>query len=178
MTGRSRPSGFTLIEMLVALAITSLLALTAHALLAGVLDADGALRRTAPAQDRGVLARAWLLESCRTLEVGSATSGGFEGTATGVRFSARLPGPDGWVARRPVSLDASDRALILSVGPIQVAPIDSADGVTLDYLVDGAGDGGWVSGWSSPVSAPLAIRVRWMAGAVPDTLLCPIGARG
>jgi prepilin-type N-terminal cleavage/methylation domain-containing protein len=178
VTRDSQPAGFTLIELVVALAITSLLALTAHALLAGVLDASDALRRSAPPQERGVLARAWLLEACRTLEVGTAASGGFEGNATSARFSARLPGEEGWITRRPVSVAASDRALTLSVGPIQVAPIDSADGVTLDYLVDGAGDGGWVSGWSSPVSAPLAIRVRWTTAEAADTLLCPIGPRG
>ena len=170
--------GFTLFEMLVALAITSLLALTAHALLAGVLDTSEALRRAAPSQERGVLARAWLLEACRTLEVGTAGSGGFEGTATGARFSARLPGEDGWTARRGVSLQVADRSLTLRAGEIKVIPVDSADAVALDYLVDGTRDGGWVNGWSSPVSAPLAIRVRWTAGEGADSLLCPIGARG
>jgi prepilin-type N-terminal cleavage/methylation domain-containing protein len=170
--------GFTIIEMLVALAITSLLALTAHALLAGVLDASDALRRSAPSQERGPLARAWLIEACRTLEVGTAGSGGFEGTATRARFASRLPGTEGWVERRRVSLVADRGALTATLGEVGVTPVDSADAVTLDYLVDGGGEGGWVTGWSSPVSAPLAIRVRWTTGDVADTLLCPIGARG
>lgn len=170
--------GFTIIEMLVALAITSILALTAHALLAGVLDASDALRRSAPSQDRGHLARAWLIEACRAVEVGASGSGGFEGTPTTARFSARLPDVDGWIGRRRVSLVAKRGALTLGIDRMRFFPVDSAATVTLDYLVDGAGAGGWVSGWSSPVSAPLAIRVRWTSGEVSDTLLCPIGARG
>ena len=174
----ARPSGFTLLEMLIALAVTSLLALTAHALLAGVLDSSDALRRSAPAQDRGILARAWLMEACRTVEVGTPGSGGFEGTATTAAFSARLPGAGGWVTRRKVRLEVQAGGLAATLGLLTIMPVDSAKAVTLDYLVDGAGDGGWVTGWSSPVSAPQAIRVRWNDHGSADTLLCAIGARG
>jgi prepilin-type N-terminal cleavage/methylation domain-containing protein len=173
-----RSGGFTLVEVLVALAISSMVALTAHALLAGVLDGSDALRRATPAQERGILARAWLLEACRTLEVGTVPGAGFEATATEARFLARLPGPDGSVDRRPVSLRAAGGALTLSMGDLSFQPLDGADHVTLDYLIGVRGEGEWAAGWHSPVSAPMAIRARWSLGGVADTLLCAIGGRG
>jgi prepilin-type N-terminal cleavage/methylation domain-containing protein len=173
-----RTPGFTLVEVLVALALSSLVALTAHAMLAGVLDGSDALRRAAPSQERGILARAWLLEACRTLEAGTGVGAGFEATATEARFLARLPAPDGSVDRRQVSLRTVGGGLTLSMGDLTVRPLDRVDGVTLDYMIGVRGEGEWVTGWHSPVSAPLAIRVRWSERGVSDSLLCLIGGRG
>jgi prepilin-type N-terminal cleavage/methylation domain-containing protein len=175
---RALRAGFTLIEMLVALLLTSMVALLSHQLLAGVVDATVTLRRAAAPPDGVVLGREWLLEGCRTLEVGTPGAHGFEGTAQSARFDARTLGPTGWVERRPVTLDIGREGITFRSSAVRATVVDSVGGAALDYLVDGAGDGGWVNGWSSPVSAPLAIRIRWIRAGIADTLLCPIGARG
>lgn len=170
--------GFTLIEVMVALLLTSLVALVAHQLLAGVIDGAVALRRSAPSATDPILGREWVLEACRTLEVGAPGTHGFEGTASSVHFDARLVTEEGWVERQPVSIEAGPGELKIRTGAITARLVDSAEMATIDYLADAAGDAGWVSGWSSPVSAPLAMRLRWTRAGVADTLLCSIGARG
>lgn len=170
--------GFTLIEVMVALLLTSLVALVAHQLLVGVVDGAAALRRSAPAPTDPVLGREWVLEACQTLEVGTPGTHGFEGTATSARFDARLVTAQGWVERQPVVIDAEGAQVSIRASSISASVVDSAESPTLDYLSDGGGEGGWVTGWSSPVSAPLAIRMRWTRAGVADTLFCTIGARG
>ncbi|HEX7918087.1 MAG TPA: hypothetical protein VF454_01735, partial [Gemmatimonadales bacterium] len=164
--------------VLVALLISSCLALTAHALLASVLDGAEALRRAEPSQSTGALPRLWLLEACRTLEVGTEGTTGFQADPTSARFTARVLSPEGWVERQPVVINAEGGSATLALGGRTLTLVEGVDAVALDYLLEGSGDGGWVTGWSSPVSAPQAIRLRWSTGAVTDTLFCPIGARG
>jgi prepilin-type N-terminal cleavage/methylation domain-containing protein len=173
-----RSEGFTLIEVMVALMLTSLVVLVAHQLLAGVVDGAAALRRSAPLPTGPLLGREWALEACQTLEVGTPETHGFEGTASSARFDARLVTAEGWVERQGVTIEVREDQALIRTGAITATIVDSAEAPTLDYLSDGAGDGGWVMGWSSPVSAPLAIRIRWVRAGVADTILCPIGARG
>lgn len=170
--------GFTLVELLVALLLTSIVALIAHQLLAGVVDSGAALRRSLPAPTAPTYGREWALEACRTLEVGTPGAHGFEGTPSEARFEARLPTADGWVERQSVTFSVHPGSVGVSTSAISATIVDSVTGATLDYLVDGSGEGGWVTGWSSPVSAPIALRARWIRADVSDTLLCPIGARG
>ncbi len=170
--------GFTLIEVMVALLLTSLVAMIAHQLLAGVVDGAVALRRNSPAPTDPILGREWVLEACGTLEVGTPGTHGFEGTPTSARFDARLVTAEGWVARQPVVIEAEKDQVEIRTGAITARVVDSSETPTLDYLSDPGGEGGWVTGWSSPVSAPLAIRIRWIRAGVADTLLCSIGARG
>lgn len=170
--------GFTLIEVLVTLFLTSLVALLSHQLLAGVVDGASALRHSSPASTAPTYGREWVLEACRTLEVGTAGTHGFEGTSTSARFDARLVTAAGWVERQAVVIETGAGGVTFRANALAATVIDSAATATLDYLADGAGERGWVTGWSSPVSAPLAIRIRWTRAGATESLLCPIGARG
>ncbi|MEO6059947.1 MAG: prepilin-type N-terminal cleavage/methylation domain-containing protein, partial [Candidatus Limnocylindria bacterium] len=174
MTARGRrpeqSEGFTLIEVMVALLLTSLTALLAHALLSGVMLGEEALRRGVEALDGATAARSWALEACRGLEVGTPGTLGFEGTATEVRFDSRLMGGDGWVERQAIRISVEGPGVTIRTPVVTARLADSVGAAAIDYLLDGAGEGGWVSGWSSPVSAPLAIRLRWNRGEVIDTL--------
>lgn len=170
--------GFTLIEVMVALLLTSITVLVAHAMLSGVMAGEEAVRRGAELPDGPAAARSWALEACAGLEVGTPGTHGFEGTKREVRFEARLIGEEGWVERQEVRIVVDRTSVSIRTPVVHATLADSIDAAVIDYLVSGAGEGGWVTGWSSPVSAPLAIRLRWSRGEVADTLLCWIGARG
>lgn len=171
-------AGFTMIELLVALLVAAIVVGAAHRLLAGVLDAGDALRRSAVPPEGPTAARAWVLAACRSLEVGTMEGLGFDGTEHRAQFTARLLSADGWIERQPVSLAAVSRRIHLSIGGRSLSLADSLDDAEFAYLADPVAGGGWVTGWMSPSSAPLAIRLRWRRGEEVDSLLCPIGARG
>lgn len=178
---------FTLIEVLVALAVSGLVLLAAR----GLLDAlaDGADRVTAHASVadrnangerlvRGLLARA---------EAGTLPARPFAGDARAVRFSSWCDVPSGWLERCHAALvidrdvvargasenDALLVAVVLSTG--EIVPLRHGVGVAeLLYLSDARDGGHWLRGWGASVTAPLAVGVV-MDG---DTLVLRIGERG
>src|SRR2546425_13275644 len=77
---RSRRRGFTLIELVVALAISGLVVLLAARTLVGVADGAAQLATTRSTLDRNMKARRWLIEAFGSLEVGTG-GGGFTGRA-------------------------------------------------------------------------------------------------
>lgn len=170
--------GFTLIEVIVALALTGLVVTLASALLAGLLNANGTLVHARDATNASEVARAWLLEACHGVDVGAKGDLPFTGTDHEAGFTARLLGPDGSVAPAPVALATSPNEVLMSVPAGTFVVADSITSASFDYLVGGGGDGAFLQGWNSPASAPLAIRIIWARGGATDTLLCPIGARG
>lgn len=184
-----RKGGFTLIELMVALAVGAVVVLLAHRLFVGV--ADGAMRMEAAraALDRDVNARRWLVDAFGSLDVGNGA--GFAGKPNRVRFATGLQTSEGWLTRHHVDLAVRHNRLVawLASGD-SVVLADSVRQVQIDYLLEPGEDAGapgampgerasFVREWISPVSAPLAVRLRLMrlAGAV-DTLLLIIGPRG
>lgn len=174
-----RPQGgFTLVEMLVAISLTGMVALLTTALLAGTLTAADALDRSATEAAGPIQARLWALEACHALETGVPGTRGFDGTVTQARFHARVLGATGRITRASIRFGASAGAIHIETPVFRGALTEGADTAAMDYLIDPAGDGSWVTAWFSPISAPLAIRFRWNRGAEGGSLICPIGARG
>lgn len=169
-------SGFTLIELMVALLLTGMVLLIARALFAQVMVGADAIERdrVAGAHRRD---REWLLEACRGIEVGTPGTTGFSGTAQKAAFTTRVLSSRGWTELRPAEVTLDGDGLRVRAGGIDLQLVDSIGAGGLDYLADPEGGGGWVVGWESPVSAPLAIRMKWSRGGVVDSLLCPIGQR-
>lgn len=179
--------GFTLIEVLVALAVSGLVLLAAR----GLLDAlaDGADRVTAHASVadrnangerlvRGLLARA---------EAGTSNARTFAGDARAVRFSSWCDVPSGWLERchaaividhDEVAARTADRSALLVVAVLstgEIVPLRRGLGAAeLLYLSDARDGGHWLRGWGASVTAPLAVGVV-MDG---DTLVLRIGERG
>src|SRR5690348_2187624 len=180
---RGDGTGFTLIEVLVALTLAAVVLLLAHAVFSGVVDGS---RRLVVAQenlDRETNARRWLAAAFLSLEVGQDSAGPFDGESSQLSFSTWLETEHGWLERRRVVLRARTGRLTATLTPGD--PIVLADSVTdlgLDYLLEPGAETRWVREWISPVSAPLAVRLRIARGGPPptavDTILLLVKARG
>ncbi|HXH81319.1 MAG TPA: prepilin-type N-terminal cleavage/methylation domain-containing protein [Candidatus Tectomicrobia bacterium] len=176
-------SGFTLLELLVALAIAGTVALLAHRMFAGVADGAAHVEEARRTLDREMNARRLLVELVASLEVGTTEASGFRGERERVSFTTWTLVPEGWLARRTVTLGARDSAFVVS--GLTDAPLALAQPITrveFDYLLDPGATERWVQEWMSPVSAPVAIRVRLRHGTEDegrvDTLLLIVGTRG
>ncbi|HVH66648.1 MAG TPA: prepilin-type N-terminal cleavage/methylation domain-containing protein [Gemmatimonadales bacterium] len=180
--------GFTLIEILIALAIGAFVVLVAHELFASVAERGRTLTTARLTLDRSANARRWLAGAFLSLDVGTEGAGGFEGRPDHVAFSTWLLTPDGWFERRTVSLARDNGRLVASVPPGEpVSLTDSVADLAVDYLLEPGAESRWVREWVSPVSAPLAVRLRIArtgkgqvatGNAVVDTLLFLIKERG
>jgi len=183
--GQAR-AGFTLLEVLVALALGSLVVLLAHRIFTGVTDGSARLAEARAALDREANARRLLVAIVGSIDIGRPGTGDFGGKPHGATFSTWYQSPAGWLEPRRVTLTLGGDAVFLhglAEEPIRLA--DSVATLDLDYLLDyGAGEA-WVRTWSSTVSAPVAVRLRVRytghgtrdTGHV-DTLLLIVGTRG
>lgn len=182
----SRTAGFTLIEVLVALTIGSLVVLVAHQLFVGIADQGKTLTEARATVDRAANARRWLDATFLSLDVGTEGASGFDGRPDRVSFSTWLLTPDGWFERRVVSLGIADVRLVATITPgTPITLMDSVRDVAFDYLLEPGAESRWVREWVSPVSATVAVRIRLQrlvkrerGTAVTDTLLFLIKERG
>lgn len=180
-----RRSGFTLIEVLVALTLSALVVVLAHRVFAAVLDGTRQVQVAGDRLDRESNARRWLVDAFGSLAVGPV-GGSFQGEPDRVTFGAWLPTATGGFAPERVDLSARTGHLIARLGAgDSLVLADSISSVGLDYLLEPGANERWVGAWLSPVSAPVAIRVRIarqpVDSTVPanvDTLILLIGPRG
>ena len=184
--------GFTLLEVVVALTLGSLVVLFAHRLFTGVADGTRRLAEARHALDRESNARRWLAEAFGSLAVGEAGAA-FAGRADRVEFGSWQRTGEGWLVSCRIGIGRRGGRLIADLGPgDSVVVADSVKEVRFDYLLDPgeipsahdlAARAGvqatFVREWMSPVSAPLAVRVRIArAAGMVDTLLLIVGPRG
>src|SRR5437868_8843 len=99
-----RDRGFTLLEVLVALTISAVVALLGHQVFAAVADRGKALTAARTELDRVANARRWLAAAFLSLDVGTEGASGFEGHPDHVAFTTWLRTPGGWFERRLVAL--------------------------------------------------------------------------
>jgi prepilin-type N-terminal cleavage/methylation domain-containing protein len=183
----ARTRGFTLVEVLVALTVSAVVAVLAHRTLAtaGELGAVVAERRVE--HDRAMNARRFLAAALGSLDVGIRV-GGFRGLADRAQFVTWLPTPEGPLASYQVTLAQADQGLFALLARRQAGEPSRADtlllapdvqALDLDYLLDFGAGAAWVREWQSPVSAPVAVRLRLTRRAAgADTLLFFVGSRG
>jgi prepilin-type N-terminal cleavage/methylation domain-containing protein len=178
VTGRRR-AGFTLVEVLVGVVITGLVALLAHQLFGAAIDGSRRVQEARSQLDRASNARGLLRDAFLSLDVGADSAGPFDGRGDRMRFSTWMLTTDGWPERREVQLVLNQGRWTAVSGNVSVVLGDSIRWVAFDYLLAPGTDSGWVRESISPVSAPLAVRVRirHLAGAI-DTMLYLIKARG
>ena len=168
-------NGFTLIEVLVALTIGSIVVLMVHDCFAGMTDLAARLDAERRAASARTDARAFLVRAFGSLEIGTPHMHGFEGLPDRVTFSSALD--DSLPTAITIRMDG---ARLIAEGPnAPPRQLDSAVAVSCDYLLSFGSQSTWVQEWHSPASAPLATRMRLQRrdGTV-DTLLLIIGPRG
>ena len=174
--------GFTILELLLALALASLVLLTAGGVLTTTMSAAAELRAHRARLDGRMNAARWLHAAFRSAESGPERSTGFDGRRSAVRFTTRLETPDGWYEPRFVVLRLDRHRLTASLDSSETLILaDSVAALSFDYLLETGLEARWAHEWVSAVTAPLAVRVRWTwmgAGGRTDTLLFIIGPRG
>lgn len=182
ITRAAQSRGFTLIEVLVALALTGMVVLLAHRLLTVTMGSAQALRAARARTEQRYQGERWLRLTLGSLDAGGE-QGAFDGRPDQLAFAAWSPVAEGWLERRRVVLAVVDgRFLAETSEPAPLVLADSVASVAFDYLLEPGASTQWVRTWQSPLSAPLAVRVRiarWQATRpVVDTMLYLIRDRG
>ncbi len=170
-------AGFTLIEVMVAITIATVVIVAAHRIFTGVADGAKAIETARLDLDRAANGHRWLKATFLSLEPP------FEGRADRVSFTSWQLTSGGWLEPSKTVLQASDSALIGSAGDEQLRLAEGVSSVAFDYLLEPGADSKWVREWISPVSAPLAVRLRMVGcgkrdAACADTLLYLVKERG
>ena len=181
-----RESGFTLVEVLAAVAIAGAVVLVAHQLYTAVADGGHQLASARRALDREANGRRWLKSAFLSLEVGQVPGESFDGDGDRMRFSAWQMTSGGWFERRRIELGGIDDRLVATLPDGQLSLADGVAHVAFDYLLEPGADTHWARQWISPVSAPMAVRMRIIRDRVTggrgrpatDTVLFLIKERG
>ncbi|HJS43590.1 MAG TPA: hypothetical protein VJ755_08970 [Gemmatimonadales bacterium] len=172
-------AGFTLLEVVVALTIATMVVIAAHRIFTGVAGGSRAVAVARESLDRSVNARRWLKATFLSLEPP------FEGRRERASFGSWQLTSGGWFEQKPTTVQLDGSTLIGTTGGAgdQLRLADGVSNVAFDYLLEPGADSKWVMEWISPVSAPLAVRLR-IAGcgkrdaACVDTLLFLVRERG
>lgn len=177
-----RRDGFTLIEVIVALLIGSIVLLGAHAMLAALSDESRALVLASAAASRAANGEEELRAIVGQLDVGTAGTRPFSGGAEQVSFSSWCDVPSGWLERCDVTLafdsTGPNPGLILHRGAETVVLLRGFERGTFRYLASAANGGDWVEQWGASVTAPLGIGTLLQDSARVDTVILRIGPRG
>lgn len=178
-TARARPAaGFTLMELVVALAVSGLLLLGLQALVALVGDTS----RRAVAEARWADAESNQERTTRELflQTGPEVSPGsrFAGTPDSVAFTSSCPVAGGWFERCAVmvTIQSEDTLTVVRVASSAGSfVLLRAPGLfEFGYLRDPSGEGLWLRRWAVAIAPPLAVRLLG-----PDReLIFRVGERG
>lgn len=175
---RSRRRGFTLVEVVVAIAISAIVILTARMLLENLGNGAERIERAARDADQVANGERLLRALIGRIEVGvqNETFGGDEQSAT---FTSWCQSPRGWLerCRITVSIDTTSGSPSLTTtlpGDDRVVLYRANHRLRLRYLVDPSAGGTWFVKWGDGLLAPRAIGVV----ADSDTLIIRIGERG
>lgn len=175
---RSRRRGFTLVEVVVALAISALVLLAARMLLENLGNGAERIERAAREADQEANGERLLRALVGQIEVGvrKETFGGDEQSA---RFTSWCQSPRGWLERCRIilSIDTTNGSPALTTTlpeDDRVVLYRASHRLRLRYLVDPSAGGTWFVKWGDGLLVPRAIGVV----ADSDTLIIRIGARG
>lgn len=170
--------GFTLLELIVAIALGAILLLTGRLVIEQVSDASrlvesGAVRNALAANGEAI-ARALV----RRTESAALRPGALRGDGSVARLRTWCEAPAGWLERCEATLRITPReggaALEVAFAGTTVPVVPLPSGATLIYLADARDGGRWVATWQNRLTTPLAIGIA----APADTILLRLGARG
>lgn len=169
--------GFTLIELVTAIAIGGVVVVSAAAIFSGSADTISTLDKRRAVIDRQANARLLLTEIVGAVDPISPGAQPFKGARGQIEFSAWTNRADGWPSLKRFTLEIGDSGLILSglAHPLTLLP--GARTLAVDYLAHAGANEAWVREWISPTFLPAAVRLRVATDGVIDTLLVALGAR-
>jgi prepilin-type N-terminal cleavage/methylation domain-containing protein len=168
-------TGFTLIEVLVALALSAIVVLGARGLLEGMMGQAHGIVRAAYTADSLANVDLTVHRLIGNLALAQGDAPSFDGDERSARFDSWCMTPGGWQERCAIQLVANPDStggvhLLQTAGePIVVG---SGQRSALRYLAEVGGGGHWVTRWQSSITPPLAIGV--LTGT--DTMVLRIGA--
>ena len=174
-------SGFTLVELTVAVTIAAIAVTLAAQIFAAASDSMEALRDVRNELDREMNARRWLGAAFMSMEAGPDQGLLFDGEPDRVSFATWLLTADGWYERERVVLSSDGDNLKANVGASRsIVLSDDVSSVEFDYLLERGEFAPWLSAWRSSLVLPMAVRIRLVRGAgnVSDTLLFVTKERG
>ncbi|MFN2397814.1 MAG: hypothetical protein ABR543_04110 [Gemmatimonadaceae bacterium] len=178
MMQRGDPKGFTLIDVVIALAIGAALVLGARAMLVHVGDSSHRIADATRAADRDANAERLLRTVVGRLEVGTGESVTFSGREHEASFTTWCDVPAGWLERCEATLAVStygdSSELALSFPGQRIVLQRGFEAGALRYLNTAAHGGQWFRQWGTGITAPLAIGIILDS----DTTIVRIGERG
>jgi prepilin-type N-terminal cleavage/methylation domain-containing protein len=169
--------GFTLIEVLVALAVGAAVLVGARGLLDGLGAEAGTIARAMRASDARANAERTARQVAGNVALAPVGSPSFVGGPEQATFDSACPSPRGGLEPCHVQLAVEHRTegavLTLSLSTGQSQTLLRGRTVSLRYLTDAAEGGQWAQQWSATQTPPLAIA----ASAGSDELFLRIGER-
>lgn len=176
-----RGAGFTLVEVMVAVAVIGVVLVGARTMLGQIADDADRIGAAAREADRDANAEALLRAIVGRVDVspGAGTEIRFEGEPQGARFHSWCEVPDGWLEACRVSLGFIElegaSALVLRLSTGELVPLRRGlRAGEIVYLRDAAAGGRWVRSWGATITAPQALGIV----VDGDTTIVRIGERG
>jgi prepilin-type N-terminal cleavage/methylation domain-containing protein len=160
-----RRSGYTVIELIVAITLSAIVLLGARALWESLAASVDRMRVRAIADTRAANGERLLRSLLGRLEVGPDQSRKFAGGEQEIRFSTWCDMPSGWQERCDAVLAIEPDS---DVGLRMVARLSTGETIMLQrgfttgvlrYLNDPLGSGVWFRSWGQGFATPLAIEV-------------------
>lgn len=191
-----RPAGFTLLEMVIALALGGVVLLGVRLISTQLADTARRLDEVAAASDRTANGERLLRALVGRMEIGTSDEATFGGDEREARFTSWCEVPAGWLERCQVALTVlptgdARLAASMATGRVEDAAVlvRGFGAAELRYLSDAGAGGTWFRSWGRGITAPLAIgivlhRDTTVLEAVTgrrrtgDTLIVRIGERG
>jgi prepilin-type N-terminal cleavage/methylation domain-containing protein len=183
---RSRRAAFTLLEIVVALAVSSIILVSARLLFESLSTTALQTIQTARDADRVANGDRLLRTLVGRLEVGSGHDRHFGGDGRSVHFTTWCDTPAGWLERCDAILafeqPGGSPTLVMhliptdphgDLGPRTIVLASGFRTGALRYLNDPRAGGVWFTQWGDAISAPLALGVVIDA----DTSIVRIGER-
>lgn len=161
----TRRSGFTLLEVMVALMLSGIVVVGVRNIFATTSDSATIIARRAETLDRTANGIRFLRHVIENIESTGEAATDFGGDSAGVTFTTWCTTPDGWLDRCRASLvldnaDGDSRQVVvrLSTGET-LATMTTSARAQLRYLTDPAVGDFWTDRWPAGVFLPRAIGI-------------------